>query len=119
MPSESLDILGFDSFHFAAENLDRSRVFYTERFDFDELARASHRLVEKSGQVSAVFGSGDVRVCVSTPLHQDCRAARYLRRHPDGIMSLSFRVEDLDRTHALLEARGAAILADPIEHRSL
>jgi 4-hydroxyphenylpyruvate dioxygenase len=119
MPSESLGILGFDSFHFAVENLDRSRLFYTERFDFDEVARASHRLVEKSGQVSAVFGSGDVRVCVSTPLHQDCRAARYLRRHPDGIMSLSFRVEDLDRTHALLEARGAAILADPIEHRSL
>jgi 4-hydroxyphenylpyruvate dioxygenase len=118
MRSDSLGILGFDSFHFAVENLDRSRLFYTERFDFDELARAGHGLVEKSGQVSAVFGSGDVRVCVSTPLHQDCRAARYLRRHPDGIMSLSFRVQDLDRTYRLLDERGAAILADPIEHRS-
>src|SRR5882724_2667177 len=87
-------------------------------FDFEEIARASHRLVEKSGQASAVFGAGDVRVCVSTPLHQDCRAARYLRRHPDGIMSLSFRVEDLDRTYRLLEARGAAILSDPIEDRT-
>src|SRR5438552_15002651 len=30
-------------------------------------------LVQKSGQMSAVFGAGDVRVCVSTPLHEDCK----------------------------------------------
>ncbi len=118
MRNESLGILGFDSFHFAVENLERSRLFYTDRFDFDEVAKAGHKLVEKSGQVSAVFGAGDVRVCVSTPLHEDCKAARYLRRHPAGIMSLSFRVEDLDRTYKLLEQRGAAILAEPIEDRT-
>jgi 4-hydroxyphenylpyruvate dioxygenase len=118
MQSGSLGILGFDSFHFAVENLERSRLFYTNRFDFDEVARAGHKLVEKSGQVSAVFGAGDVRVCVSTPLHEDCKAARYLRRHPAGIMSLSFRVEDLDRAYKLLEQRGAAILAEPIDDRT-
>src|ERR1044071_3554171 len=117
MRNESLGILGFDSFHFAVENLERSRLFYTDRFDFDEVARAGHKLVQKSGQVSAVFGAGDVRVCVSTPLHEDCKAARYLRRHPAGIMSLSFRVQDLDRTLRVLESRGATVLADPIEDR--
>jgi 4-hydroxyphenylpyruvate dioxygenase len=114
---ESLGIIGFDSFHFAVENLERSRSFYREKLDFDEVARASDLLVQRSGQASTVFGAGDVRVCVSTPLNQDCRAARYLRRHPAGIMSLSFRVEDLDRTMHLLEKRGATILADPIEDR--
>jgi len=118
MGKESLGILGFDSFHFAVENLERSRLFYTERFDFDSVARAGDLLVEKSGQVSSVFGAGEVRVCVSTPLHQDCKAARYLRRHPAGIMSLSFRVEDLDRTYKLLDERGASFLADPIEDRT-
>src|SRR5262245_5284796 len=118
MKSESLGILGYDSFHFAVENLQRSRVFYTDRFDFDEVARAGSTLVQKSGQVSTVFGAGDVRVCVSTPLHEDCKAARYLRRHPAGIMSQSFRVEDLDRAYELLEQRGAAILADPIDDRT-
>jgi 4-hydroxyphenylpyruvate dioxygenase len=118
MKSESLGILGYDSFHFAVENIERSRVFYTHRFDFDEVARAGGTLVQKSGQVSAVFGAGDVRVCVSTPLHEDCKAARYLRRHPAGIMSLSFRVEDLDRTYAILEQRGASILSDPIDVRN-
>jgi 4-hydroxyphenylpyruvate dioxygenase len=32
-------------------------------------------------------------------------------------MSLSFRVEDLDRTLRVLESRGATVLADPIEDR--
>jgi 4-hydroxyphenylpyruvate dioxygenase len=114
---ESLGIIGFDSFHFAVENIERSRSFYREKLDFDEVARAGELLIQRSGQASAVFGAGDVRVCVSTPLHEDCRAARYLRRHPAGIMSLSFRVEDLDRTLHLLEERGATILADPIEDR--
>ena len=114
---ESLGILGFDSFHFAVENLERSKSFYRQKLDFDEVAHAGEILVKRSGQTSTVFGAGDVRVCVSTPLHQDCRAARYLRRHPAGIMSLSFRVEDLDRTMRLLEQRGATILADPIEDR--
>src|SRR5262245_55220179 len=118
MRGESLGILGFDSFHFAVENLERSRRFYTGHFDFEEVARAGHRLVERSGQSSAVFGAGDVRVCVSTPLHEDCKAARYLRRHPAGIMSLSFRVEDLDRTLRVLEARGAAVLSEPVEDRT-
>jgi 4-hydroxyphenylpyruvate dioxygenase len=114
---ESLGIIGFDSFHFAVENLERSKSFYREKLDFDEVARAGELLVRRSGQASTVFGAGDVRVCVSTPLHEDCRAARYLRRHPAGIMSLSFRVEDLDRTLHLLEQRGATILADPLEDR--
>jgi 4-hydroxyphenylpyruvate dioxygenase len=114
---ESLGIMGFDSYHFAVENLERSKSFYREKLDFDEVARGGDLLVQRSGQASVVFGAGEVRVCVSTPLHEDCRAARYLRRHPAGIMSLSFRVEDLDRTLHLLEKRGAAILADPIEDR--
>ena len=49
MRNESLGVLGFDSFHFAVENLERSRLFYTYRFDFDEVARGGHKLVEKSG----------------------------------------------------------------------
>jgi 4-hydroxyphenylpyruvate dioxygenase len=114
---ESLGIMGFDSFHFAVENLERSRSFYREKLDFDEVAHAGDLLVKRSGQTSTVFGAGDVRVCVSTPLNQDCKAARYLRRHPAGIMSLSFRVEDLDRTQRILESRGATLLADPIEER--
>src|SRR4051794_35047474 len=117
MAADHSGILGYDSFHFVVENLERSRKFYTENFDFKEVARASDDLVERSGQQSVVFGAGEVRVCVSTPLQQQSKASRYLSRHPAGVMSLSFRVKSLDETIAFLEQRGGTFLADPFEDK--
>jgi 4-hydroxyphenylpyruvate dioxygenase len=114
---EHLGLIGYDSFHFVVENLERSRAFYTQRLDFKEVARASDELVQRGGQQSTVYGAGDVRVVVSTPLSQQSKASRYLRRHPSGVMSLSFRVEDLDRTMAFLDKRGGTFLADPVEDK--
>jgi 4-hydroxyphenylpyruvate dioxygenase len=114
---EHLGLLGYDSLHFVVENLDRSKKFYTEKFDFKEVARAGDELTTRSGQQSVVFGAGDVRVCVSTPLGQSSKAARFLKRHPAGVMSLSFRVKSLDETMAFLEARGGTFLSDPVEDK--
>ncbi|HWL89494.1 MAG TPA: VOC family protein [Polyangiaceae bacterium] len=113
--ASGLGLIGFDSFHFVVENLERSRHFYTEVLDFKEVARAGDELIARSGQQSLVFGGGDARVCVSTPLAQKSKAARYLRRHPAGVMSLSFRVHDLDVAAKFLEERGGTFLSDPIE----
>jgi 4-hydroxyphenylpyruvate dioxygenase len=114
MSGEHSGITGYDSFHFVVENLDRSRKFYTEKFDFKEVARAGDELVERSGQQSVVFGAGQARVVVSTPLRQQSKASRYLKKHPAGVMSLSFRVKNLDETIAFLEKRGGTLLADPL-----
>lgn len=115
MAEAAAGILGYDSFHFVVEDIERSRSFYVEKFDFEEVARAGDDLVARSGQQSIVFGAGEVRVCVSTPLAQHSKAARYLKRHPAGVMSLSFRVKSLDETIAFLETRGGTFLADPVE----
>jgi 4-hydroxyphenylpyruvate dioxygenase len=115
--SDHIGIVGYDSFHFVVENLERSRKFYLEKFDFKEVARAGDDLVARSGQQSTVFGAGDVRVCVSTALGQHSKAARFLRRHPAGVMSLSFRVKKLDETMAFLEKRGGTFLSDPVEDK--
>src|SRR5579871_4146145 len=117
MTAEHLGITGYDSFHFVVENLERSREFYTKKLDFKEVARAGEDLVARSGQQSVVFGAGDVRVCVSTPLGQASKAARFLKRHPAGVMSLSFRVKKLDETIAFLEKRGGTFLSDPVEDK--
>jgi 4-hydroxyphenylpyruvate dioxygenase len=115
--SDSLGLLGYDSYHFVVENLERSRKFYTDVLDFKEVARASDDLTSRSGQQSVVFGAGEARVCVSTPLTQSSKAARYLGRHPSGVMSLSFRVKSLAQAMAFLEKRGGTLLADPLEHK--
>jgi 4-hydroxyphenylpyruvate dioxygenase len=113
--AERSGIIGYDSFHFVVENFERSRKFYTEMLDFKEVARAGDELVERSGQQSVVFGAGDVRVCVSTPRAPHSKAARYGKRHPAGVMSLSFRVENLAETEAYLDKRGATFLSEPLE----
>jgi 4-hydroxyphenylpyruvate dioxygenase len=119
---ENFGLIGWDSYHFAVHDLERSRRFYTEKFGFKEVARGSEELYAKSGQRSIVFGAGKVRAVVSSPDPQhpkaeSCKAARYLRRHPAGVMSLSFRVEDLDRAWDVLEGRGATMLAEPLEEK--
>jgi len=118
MAKENIGIVGYDSFHFVVENMERSARFYTELFELTEVARASEELVTRSGQRSVVFGAGDVRVCVSSLVEgaaHPSRAARWLKRHPAGVMSLTFRVEDLDRTMAFLEKRGGTFLAEPLK----
>ena len=89
MTAEHCGILGYDSFHFVVENAARSRGFYADRLDFKEVARASDDLALRSGQQSTVYGAGDVRVCVSTPLREGSKAARYLKRHPAGVSRLA------------------------------
>src|ERR1700722_9919214 len=114
MGQESIGIPGDGWFHFLVENLERSREFYTRRFGFKEVARGGPELSARGGQESVVYGAGDVRVCVSTPLSQKSKAARYLSRHPDGVMSISFTVENLDHTMAFLEKRGGTFLSEPL-----
>ncbi len=75
MSKPNLGITSYDSFHFVVENIDRSHRFYTEKLDFIEVARPGAALSKRSGQESRVFGAGDVRVCVSTPLSNDSKAA--------------------------------------------
>ena len=117
MAKETIGVLGYDSYTFVVENLERSRAFYTSRFDFRESARASRELVEQTGDAGVVFAAGDVRVLVKAPLTQSGGAARYLRRHPAGIATLAFRVRDLDHTRAFLAARHATFLGDDVDAR--
>ena len=58
----SIGILGYDSFHFVVENLDRSRQFYTRRFGFKEVAKSSQELTERTnGAASATHRQGYLR----------------------------------------------------------
>ena len=117
MARPSLGIVGYDSYTFVVENLERSRAFYTNRFDFREVSRATHDHVARHGEAGVVFGAGDVRVLVVSPVSQSSKGARYLRRHPSGIATLSFLVRDLDQTRSVLRERGATFLGDDVDER--
>src|SRR5512142_1717396 len=110
--SAGLGILGFDSFHFLVADLERSHQFYTKLLDWPLVSQANKDLTERSGQKTQVYAAGDIRVVVSTPLSGKGRASTYLRNHPDGVSSISFRVKDIEQTWAALAPRGATFLSD-------
>jgi 4-hydroxyphenylpyruvate dioxygenase len=109
---ESLGIRALESIHYYVHDLERSRRFYTTGVDFSEVGVSSPELVERGHQRSAVFKADGCVVICSQPVGEGGRAWRYLRKHPDGVGTLNFEVEDLERTFRLLEAREATFIDD-------
>ena len=109
---EPLGIVRLEALHYYVHDLERSRRFYTEKLDFAETAVSSPTLEREGHQRSAVFEAGGVRVVCSAPMGEGGRAWRWLRKHPDGVGTLVFDVEDIERTFALLEERGGTPITD-------
>jgi 4-hydroxyphenylpyruvate dioxygenase len=103
---ESLGIGRLESVHYYVRDLERSRRFYTEKMDFAEIGGSRDALTKAGRQKSLAFMAGNAVVVCIEPRGEGGRAARWLRKHPDGVGTLNFEVEDADRAFALLEKRG-------------
>ena len=113
---ESLGIRRLESVHYYVRDLERSRRFYTEIMDFGEIGGSSDELVKAGKQKALSFMAGNCVVTCMAPVGEGGRAGRYLRKHPAGIGTLNFEVEDVRKTFALLEGRGGTPIGD-IERR--
>jgi len=109
---EPIGIVRLDGIHYYVHDLERSRRFYTHRLDFAEVGASGPELERRGRQRSALFQAGEVRILCSAPLGDGGRAWRYLRKHPDGVGTLIFEVEEIDRAFRLLEERGGTPLED-------
>jgi 4-hydroxyphenylpyruvate dioxygenase len=116
-PLEPIGLVRVEALHYYVHDLERSRRFYTERLDFAEVAASGPELEREGRQRSAVFEAGGVRIVCSQPRGDGGRAWRYLRKHPDGVGTVVFEVEDADRCFRLLEERGGTPVTDVQEHR--
>src|SRR5262245_1708073 len=123
---ESLGIKRLEGIHYYVHDLDRSRKFYCGKLDFGETWRSSPDLEKTGGQKSACFSAGHINVVCSSPLaghspssstsgptsNSGGRASRFLGKHPDGVGTLIFAVEDAEKTFRLLEQRGGTPIDD-------
>ncbi|HEX5058167.1 MAG TPA: VOC family protein [Kofleriaceae bacterium] len=111
---ESLGIKRLEGIHYYVHDLDRSRQFYCGKLDFAETWRSSPELEKTGRQKSACFSAGNINVVCSTPTGGGGggRAARFLSKHPDGVGTLIFEVEDAEKTFRLLEERGGTPIED-------
>lgn len=113
---ESLGIKGLESAHWYVRDLERSRRFYTETLDFAELGGSSPELEKKGKQKSLVFQAGGVTLVCSSPVGEGGRASRFLRKHPDGVGTLNFLVEDVEKAFKLLDKRGGTPIQEIQRH---
>ena len=109
---ESLGIKRLEGIHYYVHDLERSRQFYCGKLDFAETWRSSPELEAKGKQTSACFTAGNIHVLCSAPLGEGGRASRFLAKHPDGVGTLIFEVEDIEKTFRLLEERGGTPIDD-------
>ncbi len=113
---ESLGIKRLEGIHYYVHDLERSRRFYTGKLDFAETWRGSPELEHEGRQRSACFSAGNINVVVSSPIDivglGSSRAGRFLGKHPDGVGTLIFEVEDIDKTFRLIEERGGTAIDD-------
>ncbi|HEX8909285.1 MAG TPA: VOC family protein [Anaeromyxobacteraceae bacterium] len=112
MAPESIGIVRLEGLHYYVHDLERSRRFYTEKLDFAETAVSTAALEREGRQRSAVFEAEGVRIVCSQPAGEGGRAWRWLRKHPDGVGTLVFEVQDIQRTFRLLEERGGTPVTD-------
>src|SRR5262249_11896378 len=80
--------------------------------DFAEIAQSGRQLSERGHQKSLAFLANQITVLCSQPEGEGGRAWRYLQKHPDGIGTLIFEVENIAKTFSLLERRGGTIIND-------
>ena len=112
---EPIGIVRLEALHYYVRDLDEARRFYRGQLDFAEIGRSGPELERAGRQRSAVFEAGRVRVVCSAPAGEGGRAWRWLRKHPEGVGSLVFEVEDCARTFRLLEERGGTPITDVVE----
>src|SRR4051812_23464238 len=109
---ESLGIKTIESVNYYVHDLERSRRFYTQLLDFQEIGASTAELETRGRQRSAVFKAQDCVLIVAQPVGESGRAWRYLRKHPDGVGTVNFEVEDVEKTFNLLERRGGTAIQD-------
>jgi 4-hydroxyphenylpyruvate dioxygenase len=113
---ESLGIKRVESLHYYVRDLERSRRFYCGMMDLAEIGESGPDLTARGRQKSVVFQAGECAIICSTPVGEGGRAHRYLQKHPDGIGTIAFEVEDVEKAFALLDARGGTPIGDIQSH---
>jgi 4-hydroxyphenylpyruvate dioxygenase len=107
-----LGIVGYDSYEFVVTDIERSRRFYAQMMDVAEIAELSERESARRGEHAFYFEAGKARWSCVTPGAKGSAADRWLRRHPDGVRTVAFRVRDTAHARRVLGERGATMCSE-------
>jgi len=107
-----LGIQRIEALHYYVRDLERTRRFFVDRLDFTELGSGGPEIEQEGRQRSAAFRAGAALFVIHQPIGEGGRAWRYLRKHPEGVGTVVFEVEEIDRAFRLLDERGGTLITD-------
>jgi 4-hydroxyphenylpyruvate dioxygenase len=110
--SSGLGIVGYDTYEFVVADVERSHRFYTEMMDVAAVARLDEREAARRGEDAVIFAAGKAQCVCVTPRERESSADRWLKRHPDGVRMVGFRVRDIETTRRVLGERNATFSTD-------
>lgn len=113
--ASDLGIVGWDTFEYVAEDLPRAEAFFREKMDIPKVGARTEAAARASGHAASLYRAGKVDFLAVAPTDPDAPAARWLRRHPEGVWRLAFRVQDAAAARDLLGARGATFTTPLVE----
>jgi 4-hydroxyphenylpyruvate dioxygenase len=107
-----LGIERIEALHYYVRDLERTRRFFVDKLDFVEAGTSGPEMEREGRQRSAAFRAGEALFVIHQPVGEGGRAWRYLRKHPEGVGTVVFDVEDAARAFALLDERGGTFITD-------
>ncbi len=117
MSAQSIGIKKIESIHYYVHDLERSRRFYCDQLDFAEIGASTDEMVARSKQKALAFQAGNCTVICSAPVGEGSRAWRWLQKHPDGVGTIIFEVEDIEKAFELLDQRGGTPISEIEDYR--
>lgn len=110
--SSGLGIIGYDAYEFVVADIERSLQFYNQMMDVPTVARLTDSAAAERGEDGFLFTAGKAQCVCVTPRLKDSAADRWLRRHPDGVRTVGYRVRDIQHTRRVLGERGGTFCTD-------
>lgn len=105
-----LGIKRLEALNYYVHDLERTRKLLVDQLDFAEIGCSSDEMIARGKQKAVVFKAGECIYNVITPVGEGGRAARFLRKHPEGVGTLVFEVEDIEKAYTLLAERGGTFI---------
>ncbi len=116
---EPLGITRLDSLHYYVHDIERVRSLFVDKMDFAEIGTSGQEMNRRGKQRSVVFQAGDATFVFAEPMGIGGAAWRFLKKHPEGIGTLVFEVEDIQKAYRLLDERGATLMGEPESFENL
>lgn len=110
----------------AVRDIEKAKKFFIDVLGaksgvtWQKVGGKSYELVEDEipaeGMKSYYLTLGGLQIELMSPTNEDGNIAQFIKKRGEGLMTISFRVEDLDKSIQYLESKGVRIVGKMLDH---